>query len=103
MTIHRLDWFPAMITTLNIHEAKTHLSRLLDQVADGDEVVIAKNGRPVARLVAAAALPPRRPDRFRGQIRGADSLLEPGDTEEVALWALGTVSDPLRSTPAKTA
>jgi len=37
--------------TVNIHEAKTHLSRLLEKVAHGDEVVIAKAGTPVARLV----------------------------------------------------
>lgn len=91
-----------MITTVNIHEAKTHLSRLLAQVAGGDEVVIAKNGRPVARLVAATALPPRRPGRFHGQIRGADSLLEPNVADEATLWALGTTSDPLRNTPAST-
>lgn len=38
--------------TINIHEAKTHLSRLVEEVAAGDEVIIAKAGRPVARLVA---------------------------------------------------
>lgn len=38
--------------TVNVHEAKTHLSRLLEQVAHGDEVVIAKAGTPVARLVS---------------------------------------------------
>lgn len=37
---------------VNIHEAKTHLSRFVDQAAAGDEVVIARAGRPVARLVA---------------------------------------------------
>ena len=37
--------------SVNIHEAKTHLSRLLEQVANGEEVVIAKAGRPIARLV----------------------------------------------------
>ena len=37
--------------TINIHEAKTHLSRLVEQVAAGAEIVIAKAGRPVARLV----------------------------------------------------
>jgi len=36
---------------VNIHEAKTHLSRLLEQVLAGEEVVIAKSGRPIARLV----------------------------------------------------
>ncbi len=37
--------------TVNIHEAKTHLSRLLEVVAAGEEIVIAKAGRPIARLV----------------------------------------------------
>jgi len=38
-------------TIYNVHEAKTNLSRLLQQVADGEEVIIAKDGDPVARLV----------------------------------------------------
>lgn len=37
--------------TLNIHEAKTHLSRLLDEVSAGESVVIAKAGKPIAKLV----------------------------------------------------
>jgi prevent-host-death family protein len=41
----------SMSTVVNVHQAKTHLSRLLDEVAAGGEVVIAKAGRPVARLV----------------------------------------------------
>ncbi|HEX6521968.1 MAG TPA: type II toxin-antitoxin system prevent-host-death family antitoxin [Streptosporangiaceae bacterium] len=40
-----------MTTTVNIHEAKTHLSRLLEQVATGERVVISKAGTPVADLV----------------------------------------------------
>ena len=40
--------------TVNIHEAKTHLSRFVDQAAAGEEIVIARAGRPVARLVALA-------------------------------------------------
>jgi len=40
-----------MTTTVNIHEAKTHLSRLLEQVAAGERVVISKAGTPVADLV----------------------------------------------------
>ncbi len=43
--------------TVNVHEAKTHLSRLLTRVARGEEVVIAKAGKPIARLVPIA---PRR-------------------------------------------
>jgi len=42
---------------VNIHEAKTHLSRLVDQVAAGAEIVIAKAGKPMARLVPLEKLP----------------------------------------------
>lgn len=37
--------------SINIHEAKTHLSRLVDEVSAGDEIVIAKAGKPLARLI----------------------------------------------------
>jgi prevent-host-death family protein len=55
------------MTTVNIHEPKTHFSRLVDRVLQGEEVVIAKAGRPVARLVP---LPPRVPRRTPGSARG---------------------------------
>jgi prevent-host-death family protein len=55
------------VTTVNIHEAKTHFSKLVDRVLQGEEVVIAKAGRPVARLVP---LPPRVPRRTPGSGRG---------------------------------
>ena len=48
------------MNTVNIHAAKTHLSRLIDEVAEGEEVVIAKAGRPVARLVPIGKAPSRR-------------------------------------------
>ena len=47
-------------TTVNIHQAKTHLSRLLEQAAAGHDIVIAKAGRPVARLVPVAPAPAQR-------------------------------------------
>lgn len=47
--------------TYNIHEAKTHLSKLLDRAAQGEDVIIAKAGVPVARLVAVARLTEDRP------------------------------------------
>ena len=56
---------------INVHQAKTHLSRLLERVAQGDEIVIAKNGQPVAKLVPYLT-EPRRPGRLRGK-RQADS------------------------------
>lgn len=42
---------PAKKKTVNVHEAKTHLSRLLQRVERGDEIVIARSGRPIARLL----------------------------------------------------
>jgi prevent-host-death family protein len=45
---------------VNIHEAKTHLSRLLERVAMGDEVIIAKAGKPIAKLVPLGARPEKR-------------------------------------------
>jgi prevent-host-death family protein len=51
---------------VNVHEAKTHFSRLLARVEKGERITVARNGRPVARLVAveagpAGALPPEDP------------------------------------------
>lgn len=55
---------------VNVHEAKTQLSRLLEQVEAGEEVVIARAGRPVARLVRFRPGPARRvPGRLKGRIR----------------------------------
>lgn len=54
---------------VNIHEAKTHLSRLVERVEAGEEVVIARAGRPVARLVPfRARIQPRTPGLWRGQV-----------------------------------
>ncbi|HEU4340698.1 MAG TPA: type II toxin-antitoxin system prevent-host-death family antitoxin [Candidatus Binatia bacterium] len=55
---------------VNIHEAKTQLSRLIELAARGEEIIIAKSGKPVARLVPYAAVgKARRPGRLRGKIR----------------------------------
>ena len=55
------------MTEVNIHEAKTHLSRLLARVAAGEEVIISKAGRPIARLVPIRT---RNKDRVPGQDEG---------------------------------
>jgi prevent-host-death family protein len=56
--------------TVNIHEAKTHLSRLIERVETGEEVVIARAGRPVARLVPfRVRTNPRVPGQWRGLVR----------------------------------
>jgi prevent-host-death family protein len=54
---------------VNIHEAKTHLSRLVERAAAGEEIIISKAGRPVARLgPIPAAITPRKPGRWRGRV-----------------------------------
>lgn len=56
-------------STVNIHEAKTHLSRLIERVETGEEVVIARAGRPVARLIPyRAQTNPRVPGQWRGLV-----------------------------------
>ena len=58
------------MTTINVHAAKTHLSRLLEQVQAGRHFVIAKSGRPVARLVPLGETPrPKRLGLLRGRLR----------------------------------
>jgi prevent-host-death family protein len=69
----------------NVHDAKTHLSRLLEQVARGEEVIIAKSGRPVAKLVPVAA-EPRRPGRLKGRIRLGPDFDEPLPEEVLAAF-----------------
>ena len=65
--------------TVNMHEAKTHLSRLLEQALDGEEIIIARAGKPVARLVPYREEVVRQPGRLRGEIRIADNFDEPLD------------------------
>lgn len=58
-----------MAATFNVHEAKTHLSRILGRVAMGEEVVIAKAGKPVARVVPIARKGKNRvPGTAKGQL-----------------------------------
>ena len=63
---------------VNIHEAKTHLSRLLARVATGEEVIISKAGRPIARLVPIRAKTGKRvPGQDAGDIWIAEDFDEP--------------------------
>jgi len=63
---------------VNIHEAKTHLSRLLQRVAEGEEITIARAGVPVARLVAIENKQSKRPMGFaRDEIWIADDFDAP--------------------------
>jgi len=72
---------------VNIHEAKTHLSRLLQRVAGGEEITIARAGVPVARLVAVE--PPRTPrpmGMYRGELHAPDDFNDPPPDGLLALF-----------------
>jgi prevent-host-death family protein len=66
------------VETVNIHQAKTHLSRLVERAEAGEEIVIARSGRPVARLVPYARPEQRRNfGRMHGLIRISDDFDAP--------------------------
>ena len=70
---------------VNVHEAKTHLSRLLEQAHAGQEIILAKAGKPYARLMPLADQPAqRRPGRLPGKID--DSFFEPLNEAELDAW-----------------
>lgn len=71
---------------VNVHHAKTHLSRLLAQVENGEEIVIARNGKPVARLESVRKRGRRQPDIFKGKIKIPDSFFDPLPEEELQAW-----------------
>jgi len=67
----------------NLHAAKTHLSRLVDRAAGGEDIVIARAGKPVARIVALEEPGrPRAPGLLRGKIRIADDFDAPLEDEK---------------------
>ncbi len=77
---------------VNVHEAKTNLSRLLAQVEAGEEVVIARNGEPVARLVRVQKRGKRQFGSWKGRIKLDDAIFDdsfffdPLPEEELAAW-----------------
>ena len=67
-----------MATMVNVHEAKTHLSKLLERVQRGEEIVIARAGRPVARLIAVTERPEcRTPGSAKGALWISDDFDAP--------------------------
>jgi prevent-host-death family protein len=74
-----------MSIVVDIHEARTQLSRLLDQAHAGQEIVLTKAGKPYARLLPLVAGPgQRRPGRLPGKLD--DSFFEPLPAAEIAAW-----------------
>ena len=74
-----------MATIINIHEAKTHLSKIVDEVAAGREVIIAKAGKPMARLVPLVTAPrPKKLGLLKGKLKVPDDFNKPLEDSELA-------------------
>jgi prevent-host-death family protein len=73
--------------TVTIHEAKTNLSKLIEQACAGQEVVIARGPEPVVRLVPIMDVKGRRqPGALRGKLHVGRDFFEPLSDEEIAAW-----------------
>ncbi len=80
-----------MTKTVNVHEAKTHLSRLLEDAASGEDIVIAKAGRPVVRLVPIEQPPARQLGFMKGiwpDLAPDSAFFEPLPDDELEVWGL---------------
>lgn len=73
-----------MVRIINVHEAKTHLSKILDQVRNGEEIILAKAGRPYAKLVPVEKTTKRLLGFVPGKV--SDALFEPLPAEELDRW-----------------
>jgi prevent-host-death family protein len=73
-----------MARKVNVHEAKTHFSQLLDRAHAGEEIVIAKGGTPYARLVPLAAPSRREPGLLKGKL--GEEFFEPLPEVELKAW-----------------
>lgn len=74
---------------VNVHQAKTHLSRLIDAAHAGETILLAKAGRPWARLMPLESEAPRRVAgrlRHLGPLSDPEALLEPITADELADW-----------------
>ncbi|MHB8370421.1 MAG: type II toxin-antitoxin system Phd/YefM family antitoxin [Leptospirales bacterium] len=69
---------------VNVLEAKTHLSQLLEYVRGGEEIILAKNGKPYARLVPLEAEKKRRLGFMKGSV--GEEFFSPLPEEEAAPW-----------------
>ena len=69
---------------VNIHEAKTHFSKLLARVHSGEEIIIAKAGKPYARIIPIKQVKQRIPGIAKGKV--TDDFFEPLPEEELSRW-----------------
>lgn len=89
--------------TVNIHDAKTHLSRYVEQAAAGEEIVIAKAGKPIARLVPleAPSSQPRPLGLLKGKLEVPDDFDAPLPDEVIDSFYDSPIFPPESDTPAE--
>ncbi len=75
-----------MSKLIGVHAAKTTLSRLIEQAAAGEDIVITSNGEPVARLIPVAPVPRRQFGMLRGLGKVGPEFFEPLPDEELRAW-----------------
>jgi prevent-host-death family protein len=74
-----------MTELVNLYDAKTQLSRLIDRAAAGEDIIIARSGKPVVRLVPVEDALPRKPGLLKG-LTIPDALFDPLPDGELADW-----------------
>ncbi len=73
--------------TVTIHQAKTNLSRLIERASEGEEIIIARGKRPVARLVPVGAVKgKRKPGSWKGKFVVGPEFFEPLPEDEISRW-----------------
>lgn len=78
------------MATVNIHEAKTHLSKLLERVAAGEQIIIARAGKPVAMLTPIARRV-RQPGLLKGRVQIGVDFDEPLSASELERFNAGSI------------
>src|SRR5437773_8556443 len=94
--VHRLSLLLQAGMEVNIHEAKTHLSRLLQRVANGEEITISRAGVHVAKLIAAG---PKMTSRTMGKDRGKiwiDDDFDANDPELESMYYAHMMAEPIK-------
>lgn len=75
------------MSIVNVHAAKTHLSRLIQRACAGEEIVIARNNEPVVKLVPVAkSAPKRQRGSLEGKVVVPDSFFDPLPDDELDAW-----------------
>lgn len=84
---------------VNVHAAKTNLSKLIERACAGEEIVIARDSEPVVRLVPVAPRPKRKAGTMKGMFTVPPEFFDPLPDDELALWEGAGLEKSLRGDP----